>query len=172
MISKELLFARLRRKPRGPIRFPRPLPEGRLPRPLPWGRLRRIPKGFLRRMEGRLPRPLPEGFVSRPLPMQEGPVPRPRPLPERPLPVAAMKPAAPAVPVAYIVPSAPRAASGTVIEPEIVRARAGAAEETPAPLAEPAWWDREMVPGVRNLWLAAGAGALLLLLILKRRKTP
>lgn len=169
MISKELLFARLRRKPRGPIRFPRPRPEGRLPHPLPWGRLRRIPKGLLRRMEGPVPWPLPEGFVSRPFPMQEGPVPRPRPLPERPRPAAAVKPA---VPIAYIVPSAPRAASGTVIEPEIVRARAGAAEESPAPLAEPTWWDQELIPGLRNLWLAAGGGALLLLLILKRRKTP
>jgi hypothetical protein len=44
--------------------------------------------------------------------------------------------------------------------------------DTPDALPSPSWFDRQMIPGVKNLYLALGGVALILLVVLKKKKTP
>jgi hypothetical protein len=44
--------------------------------------------------------------------------------------------------------------------------------DTPDALPSPSWFDRQMIPGVKNLYLALGGVALVLLVVLKKKKTP
>jgi hypothetical protein len=90
-----------------------------------------------------------------------------RPLPRRRLGHAAPFPMASA---SVQVPVASPGVAAEVMSAEVLETRPTPAASLPDPVAATPWMDQELVPGVRNLWLALGSGALLLLLMMRTKR--